>query len=129
MDVAFGNRKLRLNVFNSLNSPTLNDCYRVDTIDEEVLKHAPHMLKDDPFELYFSSENEELFEVEEVQQFEEHMPSLETPPTLQLKPLPSHLKYAYLGENDSLPVIIAYDLSGSQEEALPKVDTKYKKAD
>nr|GEY55290.1 hypothetical protein [Tanacetum cinerariifolium] len=34
MDIAFGNRKLRLNVFNSLNSPILNDYYHIDTIDE-----------------------------------------------------------------------------------------------
>ncbi|GJR98784.1 putative nucleotidyltransferase, ribonuclease H [Tanacetum coccineum] len=64
MDIAFGTKKLRLNVFNSLNSPTSNDCYHIDTIDEEVQKHAPRMLKEDPFELYFLGENGELQEVE-----------------------------------------------------------------
>ncbi|GKC70593.1 hypothetical protein Tco_1116476, partial [Tanacetum coccineum] len=34
-------------------------------------------------------------------------PSMEESPELELKDLPSHLEYAYLEENDKLPVIIA----------------------
>ncbi|XP_042407530.1 uncharacterized protein LOC121997267 [Zingiber officinale] len=34
----------------------------------------------------------------------------------ELKPLPQHLKYAYLGENQQLPVIIAQNLESDQEE-------------
>nr|GEU72870.1 hypothetical protein VITISV_032805 [Tanacetum cinerariifolium] len=120
MDIAFGNKKLRLNVFNSVKSPTMNECYQVDVIDEEVQKHAPRTLKDDPLELYLTDENEEILDIAE--------PSLEVPPTLELKPLPSNLKYAFLGHNNTLPVIVASDLSGSQEEALLKVLSKYKAA-
>jgi len=35
-----------------------------------------------------------------------------------LKALPEHLKYAYLGENDTFPVIIASHLTGEQKESL-----------
>ncbi|XP_060182334.1 uncharacterized protein LOC132611997 [Lycium barbarum] len=35
--------------------------------------------------------------------------SIEEPPTLELKPLPAHLKYAFIGEGDTLPVILAVD--------------------
>ena len=31
--------------------------------------------------------------------------SIEEPPEIELKPLPNHLKYAYLGENDTLYII------------------------
>nr|GEY40751.1 hypothetical protein [Tanacetum cinerariifolium] len=55
-------------------------------------------------------------------------PSLEVPPTLKLKPLPSNLKFAFLGPNNTLPIIVASDLSGLQEEALLKVLSKYKAA-
>ncbi|KAI3670822.1 hypothetical protein L1987_87464 [Smallanthus sonchifolius] len=48
-------------------------------------------------------------------------PSLEEPPTLELKDLPSHLKYVFLGDNDTLPVIIASNLEKAQEQALLKV--------
>ncbi|PIN02788.1 DNA-directed DNA polymerase [Handroanthus impetiginosus] len=54
-------------------------------------------------------------------------PSIEEPPTLELKPLPSHLHYAYLGEFDTLPVIISFSLSDLQVEKLLRVlrDHKY----
>ncbi|XP_022032292.1 uncharacterized protein LOC110933371 [Helianthus annuus] len=48
-------------------------------------------------------------------------PSLEEPPKLELKDLPSHLKYAFLGDNDTLPVIIASNLEMVQEQALLEV--------
>ncbi|KAL0413418.1 UNVERIFIED_CONTAM: Retrovirus-related Pol polyprotein from transposon opus [Sesamum radiatum] len=32
-------------------------------------------------------------------------PSIEKPPILELKPLPSHLKYIFLGEDETLPVL------------------------
>ncbi|XP_049406250.1 uncharacterized protein LOC125869888 [Solanum stenotomum] len=37
-------------------------------------------------------------------------PSTEEPPNLELKALPSHFKYAFLGANNTLPVIIAANL-------------------
>ena len=45
-------------------------------------------------------------------------PSVEEPPKLELKPLPENLEYAYLGENESLPVIISSELTIGQKEAL-----------
>jgi len=43
----------------------------------------------------------------------------ESPHTsLELKPLPDGLKYAFLGPDESLPVIIAYDLDRDQKEKL-----------
>ena len=45
-----------------------------------------------------------------------------TPPTiLELKLLPSTLKYAFLGENKTLPVIIASDLQPEEEKELINV--------
>lgn len=37
---------------------------------------------------------------------------------MELKPLPDHLKYAYLDDKDTLPIIISAKLSPSQEEML-----------
>ncbi|KAL0416226.1 UNVERIFIED_CONTAM: hypothetical protein Slati_3454500 [Sesamum latifolium] len=48
-------------------------------------------------------------------------PSIEKPPLLELKPLPSHLKYVFLGKDETLPVIISPNLTGFQEEKLKKV--------
>ncbi|PIN08964.1 hypothetical protein CDL12_18457 [Handroanthus impetiginosus] len=52
-------------------------------------------------------------------------PSIEEPPTLELKPLPSHLYYAYLGESDTLSVIISSSLSDLQIEKLLRILLEY----
>ena len=44
--------------------------------------------------------------------------SLEEPLVLEFKTLPTHLKYAYLGEESTLPVIISPALSPNREKAL-----------
>ncbi|TYJ99425.1 uncharacterized protein E5676_scaffold316G00120 [Cucumis melo var. makuwa] len=48
-------------------------------------------------------------------------PSIKEPLELELKPLPNHLKYAYLGENDTLPIIISAHLDAAKENALLKM--------
>ncbi|TQD93529.1 hypothetical protein C1H46_020876 [Malus baccata] len=48
-------------------------------------------------------------------------PSKVQPPKLELKVLPEHLKYAYLGADSSLPVIIAADLSSTEEDKLLRI--------
>ncbi|CAN6453583.1 unnamed protein product [Victoria cruziana] len=54
--------------------------------------------------------------------------SLESPPAMELKPLTHTLKYAYLGSNDSLPIIISSVLSFEEEERLLAVLRDHKKA-
>ncbi|GJT30240.1 reverse transcriptase domain-containing protein [Tanacetum coccineum] len=54
--------------------------------------------------------------------------SIEEPPELELKDLPSHLEYAFLEENDKLPVIIAKGLKNDQKEALINVLKSHKRA-
>ena len=47
-------------------------------------------------------------------------PSIENPPTLELKLLPSHLKYAFLGESEKLPVLISAFLTKIQRKSYSK---------
>ena len=47
--------------------------------------------------------------------------SMQEPPKLELKELPSHLRYAFLGKNSTLPVIISSSLIGMEEEKLLRV--------
>ncbi|XP_022873479.1 uncharacterized protein LOC111392378 [Olea europaea var. sylvestris] len=47
-------------------------------------------------------------------------------PTLELKPLPKHLKYVYLGEGETLLVIIAKNLTTLQEDMLIRVLKEHK---
>ena len=54
--------------------------------------------------------------------------SIEQPPKMEQKPLPSHLKYAYLGVESTLPVIISASLTAIEEEKLLRVLRDHKQA-
>ncbi|GJY00070.1 reverse transcriptase domain-containing protein [Tanacetum coccineum] len=54
--------------------------------------------------------------------------SIDDPPKLELKDLPSHLEYAFLGGTDKLPVIIAKNLNEDEKVRLLKVLKSYKRA-
>nr|GEW52573.1 reverse transcriptase domain-containing protein [Tanacetum cinerariifolium] len=71
------------------------------------------LLNDDPFQLPpMDLKQGEVFKAKS---------SIEEPPQLDLKELPSHLEYAYLEGEDNLPVIISKDLKVDEKEALLKV--------
>ncbi|KAJ9536293.1 hypothetical protein OSB04_un000539 [Centaurea solstitialis] len=57
------------------------------------------------------------------------LPSIVQQPELELKPLPSHLKYAYLLEGEKLPVIISSKLDLEQEKKLLRLLGEHKKSD
>ncbi|XP_027357173.1 uncharacterized protein LOC113866545 [Abrus precatorius] len=56
------------------------------------------------------------------------LPSMKQLPTLQLKPLHEHMKYAYLETNEKLPVIISNKLDIDSEERLLEAIKKHKRA-
>ncbi|CAN6700866.1 unnamed protein product [Malus baccata var. baccata] len=53
---------------------------------------------------------------------------VEMPPTLELKQLPSHLKYVFLGEDQTVPVIISSSLTAQEEDKLIRVLKEHKSA-
>ena len=55
-------------------------------------------------------------------------PSSELFPSLELKALSAHLKYIYLGEQETFPVIIASHLNDGQEENLKAILRKHREA-
>ncbi|KAK4382232.1 Retrovirus-related Pol polyprotein from transposon.6 [Sesamum angolense] len=56
------------------------------------------------------------------------LPSILQALAFELKELPKHLRYAYLGENNTLPVIISSKLNPLEEEKLIRVLREYKEA-
>ena len=55
-------------------------------------------------------------------------PSSEPSSSLELKALPAHLKYVYLGEQETFPVIIASHLNDRLEEDLKAILRKHREA-
>lgn len=51
-------------------------------------------------------------------------PSILEPSKIESKPLQPHLKYIFLEEDETLPIVIASDLDSSQVEALKLVVKK-----
>nr|XP_027100445.1 uncharacterized protein LOC113719440 [Coffea arabica] len=56
------------------------------------------------------------------------LPSVVQALELELKSLPKHLKYAFLGDRETLPVIISAHLSPSQEDKLVRILMEHKEA-
>ncbi|KAJ9553663.1 hypothetical protein OSB04_017708 [Centaurea solstitialis] len=68
------------------------------------------------------------FETLETEDRKTLVPSLDVAPDLELKQLPSHLKYAFLEHPGKLPVIISSSLVPDQEEKLVQMLKQHKKA-
>ena len=56
------------------------------------------------------------------------VPSLKQPLKMEQKPLPIHLRYAYLGDASTLPVIILASLTATEKDKLLRVLRDYKDA-
>ena len=66
---------------------------------------------------------------EKLQPIEDRvLSSEEKPPKLELKPLPSHLKYAFLGVEETFSVIISSSLESDQENKLLEILRTHKTA-
>lgn len=56
------------------------------------------------------------------------MSSIIQAPRVELKELPKHLKYAYIGANETLPVIISSELTLMEEDRLIRMLRRYNEA-
>ncbi|GJY55825.1 reverse transcriptase domain-containing protein [Tanacetum coccineum] len=97
----------------------LND----DEGDVTYLEKLLEVLNDDPFsQLIPFKFKKEIKNVESVKT------SIEEPPDLELKELPSHLEYAFLEKDNKLPVIISKDLKDDEKVKLIEVLKAHKSA-
>ena len=154
IDVQRGELKLRLqeeevkfNVFEAVRHPAESDtCFMADIVEAIVFSQSGLT---DPLETSLV-ENESENLSDEAEEFVKWMdsfghnrrkyfeslgkgakppvPSIEQPPKMEQKPLPSHLKYAYLGVESTLSVIISSSLIAMEEEKLLRVLRDHKQA-
>ena len=154
IDVQRGELKLRVqedevkfNVFEAVRHPAESDtCFMVEIVEAIVSSQSGLT---DPLEASLV-ENESENLSEEAEEYVKWMdsfghnrrkyfeslgervktpvPSIEQPPKMEQKPLPSHLKYAYLGVESTLPVIISASLTALEEEKLLRVLLDHKHA-
>ena len=149
MTLSFGNMTVNLNIFSVLKGMgDEEDIGEINMVDSVVQKYLDNVSHDDPLKtclvspswgeevttlesefLHSIIEHKDVFEVNGwAPKFEplppnedKTLPSEEKPPKLELKPLPTHLKYAFLGKEDTFPVIISSSLDLTQETQLLEI--------
>nr|GEW74348.1 reverse transcriptase domain-containing protein [Tanacetum cinerariifolium] len=109
------------------NSPKINPFY-YDPEGDILLLEAILNSKPLPFlpnhEQYLPSFKKEL----KVCEAKTVKSSVDEPPEVELKDLPPHLEYAFLGGDNKLPVIIAKELGDEEKSTLIKVLKSHKRA-
>ncbi|KAH9656697.1 hypothetical protein KPL70_022786 [Citrus sinensis] len=156
MQLSFGNMIMELNIFNIAKQPHNADdrIVNVDLIEALVDDTFLSNLSDDPlqtclthFDFDFDIDrsvdevnalldstpsmdiNKWKSRVEQLAPSEKKLiPSSESPPKLELKPLLNILEYAFLGEESTLPVINSSSPNNEQKSKLLDVLKKYKGA-
>ncbi|GJT38410.1 reverse transcriptase domain-containing protein [Tanacetum coccineum] len=98
----------------------LQDDFNDEDDDVVYLESLLEVLNDDPFSQF--SPKKQINNVESVKT------SIEEPPDLELKDLPSHLEYAFLEKDNKLPVIISKDLKEDEKVKLIEVLKAHKSA-
>ncbi|CAN6720968.1 unnamed protein product [Malus baccata var. baccata] len=132
-----------------------HSCFSIDVLDELAQDYLD-MLEDDPLETTIAQglgtkpnlavPNDEHAElVAALESLPQHhgkpfnpipilvstntlLPSVIQAPVLELKPLPDHLKYVFLGDEETLPVIVSSSLTALEEEKLIQVLKEHKTA-
>nr|GEX75467.1 reverse transcriptase domain-containing protein [Tanacetum cinerariifolium] len=91
---------------------------------EGDILYLEKLLNEDP------SPNLPSVKTEDLKQADATMtnPSIEEPPDLELKELPSHLEYEFLEGTDKLPIIISKELKDEEKSSLLKVLKSHKRA-
>ncbi|KAH9697871.1 hypothetical protein KPL71_023794 [Citrus sinensis] len=156
MQLSFGNMTMELNIFNIAKQPHNADdgIVDVDLIEALVDDTFVSNLSDDPLQTcltHFGFDFDIDRSVDEVNALLDSAPSIDTnkwksrveqlapsekklipssesPPKLELKPLPNTLEYAFLGEESTLPVIISSSLNDEQKGKLLDVLKEHKGA-
>ena len=156
MTLSFGNMTVNLNIFNVIKEiGDEEDVCEVNMIESVVQNYVDNVSYDDPLmsclvspslvEEVTISESEFLHSIIEHSEVLETngwapkfetlppiedrvLPSEEKPPKLELKPLPSHLKYAFLGAEETFPIIISSSLESDQENKLLEILRTHKAA-
>jgi len=143
MRLTFGDMTKEVNVFNLGSQPyDLDDqSFEVNLIENLTSEHIEEIELEGKFDNVLGSDDVSLDEIVNstvewtlspssfyAETTNLNPPSIESSPFLEVKTLPKHLKYVYLGEQETFSVIVTSDLTNGQEENLMTILRKHMKA-
>jgi len=143
MRLTFGDITREVNAFNLGKQPrdVENQTFEVNLIENLTSEHMKELELETDCDFELESDDFNLDHVVEstvnwasnplssnVEPTNLTHPSSELSPSLELKALPAHLKYVYLGEQETFPVIITSHLNDRHEEDLKVILRKYREA-
>lgn len=155
MQLSFGNMTMELNIFNVTKQPQEEDEFvEANMIEELVEDSFISNHNDDPLEACLTHSDLSFNDDSAIAKISALLdaplitdttkwkaksellphsekkigPSAEAPPKLELKALPDTLEYAFLGESDTLPVIISSSLDLEQKGKLLGILKEHKEA-
>ncbi|PIN05056.1 DNA-directed DNA polymerase [Handroanthus impetiginosus] len=111
-------RQITFNIFKAMKFPNESDeCFSINILDNLAGKEViaePDEENEEDLEAVKALDTSKFFKSKRVESLKRTAPSkvlkpsIKEPPTLELNPLPNHLRYAYLDEFDTLPIIICF---------------------
>src|SRR3954462_10183607 len=146
-----GEEQIEFNFVNSMKySPEVDSCWMVEEVDMLAVEAERKDFEEDPLKLCLNESimDEDSADIEDVKEMvralddlpvshettvkklkkEEVAEKEEEHPKLELKQLPTHLRYAFLDDNKKYPVIVNASLKPEDEEKLLRTLRKYKRA-
>ena len=123
-----GNEKVEFDLNKAMKMPSFDaTCFTIDIVDE-IIKHEVVDLEKAEQALDDKEDGVALaLDIHETGMAKVEMTlSVSEAPQVELKPLPSNLRYAFLGDNDTYPVIVSSLLNDDELEKLLVVLKKFK---
>ncbi|XP_058764942.1 uncharacterized protein LOC131638400 isoform X1 [Vicia villosa] len=149
MKLRYQDEELYLDLFEAIKHPSDDDdCFRIDATEKAIMKVENQMHLSNPLEktlmeaLEVLTKDQEkeiedclrnLEACDEINPFETQIEELRDEPKVEepkveLNVLPSHLKYVFLGDNFTKPIIINSGLSSKEEHRLKEILIKNQEA-
>ncbi|XP_023732206.1 uncharacterized protein LOC111880021 [Lactuca sativa] len=144
LSMEFDREVINFNIYEPIRYPSNIHCINFVDMIQPLTKKCFELTNHDSLELVLSMNfdnnlvkviatnfklDEEFLEIVEFMEERRKMRYDNTKaPKLELKTLPNHLKYAYLGEEKTLPIIISNKLSIEEEDKLVTLPKEYRKA-
>ncbi|XP_071939643.1 uncharacterized protein [Coffea arabica] len=128
LTMEFDGDVIKFSIYDAMKYPGESHSVFVIDIIDSLAQQNFEFNNDDALKVAISTEFSNVSYLELPLSHSQLLPSIVQAPKVELKQLPDNLKYAFLGDGDTLPVIISSKLTALEEEKLIRVLKDHKEA-